>query len=305
MNNPNVGVRAPQAALWGFYPINPSSLIKAIENCFKNPRFGPGRLPSKSSRIDEGPVVAGVAPHAGYEFSGPCAAWLYLELAERVPKIDTFVILGSNHTGFGSTFTTTKRFEKWATPLGEVRVDTVFLEELEKEYPALVDDVAAHMREHSIEVQLPFLQYLYENEFELVPIVVKHVEYEEAKEFARAILSVVQKLGRTTVVIASSDFTHHGAYYGYVIFRENVVENVKRLDLEFVKVIEALDTKKFLNMIRRYDSTICGYGAIAVAMEYAKLVNARAKLLKYYNSGEVTGEEDMVVGYASIAFEKR
>ncbi len=296
-------VRAPQAAVWGFYPINADSLRAAIENCFRNPSFGPGRPPSRGSRASEGPVIGGVAPHAGYEFSGPCAAYLYLELAERTPAIDTVVIIGSNHTGFGGTFTTTKMFRKWATPLGEVSVDLEFVEMLLKKCPLVVDDASAHLREHSVEVQLPFLQYVYGNSFSLVPLVAKHVEVDEARDLAKAIKSIAQELGKRIVVIASSDFTHHGAYYGYVLFRDNIVENVKKLDLEFINAILNLDTRRFLNLIRKYDSTVCGYGAIAVAMEFAKLENARAKLLKYYNSGEVTGEEDMVVGYAAISFE--
>ncbi len=298
-----INVRAPQAAIWGFYPISTDSLRIEIEKCFKDQRFGPRRLPRLGSRASEGPVIAGVVPHAGYEFSGPCAAHLYLELAERVPKIDTVVIIGSNHTGYGGTFTTTTAFTKWATPLGEVNVDMGFVKKLLKLCPLLVDDVSAHLREHSVEVQLPFLQYIYGSEFSMVPIVAKHVELNEATELAKAILKVSKELGKSVVVIASSDFTHHGAYYGYVLFRENIIENVKKLDLEFINAITALDTRKFLNLIRKYDSTVCGYGAIAVAMEFSKIVNARARLLKYYNSGEVTGEEDMVVGYASISFE--
>jgi len=299
----NVRTRVPQAALWGFYPRESSSLIKTIEKCFMDARFGPGRVPRIASRTDEGAVIAGVVPHAGYEFSGPCAAWLYLELAERDPAVDTFVIIGTNHSGLGN-IVTTEFFEKWATPLGEVRVDIAFIKELKREYPALSDDHYVHLREHSIEVQLPFLQYIYKD-FGLVPIVVSHVEYGDARDFAKVVLSTAQKLGRKIVVLASSDFTHHGPYYGYVVFKENIVENVRDLDMKFIEAILALDTKRFLNMVTRLGATICGYGAIAVAIEFAKLLNSRARLLKYYNSGEVTGDTDAVVGYASIAFEAR
>jgi len=292
-----------QAALWNFYPLNQSELVEALERCFSNRPFGPGRLPQRGARAHEGAIVGGVAPHAGYEFSGPCAAHLYLEIGERNASLDTVIIVGSNHTGYGGTFTTTKAFSEWATPLGKIRVDLEFIDALMSRCPLVVDDVMAHLREHSVEVQLPFLQYIYGNSFRLVPIVAKHVEVDDARELAKAVESVSRDLGRSVVLIASSDFTHHGAYYGYVLFRENIVENVKRLDMEFINAILNLDTRRFLNLIRKYDATVCGYGAIAVAMEFSRLRNAKARLLKYYNSGEITGDEDMVVGYAAISFE--
>jgi len=297
-------VRPMQAAIWNFYPINQNELIESIERCFTNAAFGPGRLPRRGARASEGPVVSGVAPHAGYEFSGPCAAHLYLEIGERVPQLDTVVIIGSNHSGYGGTFTTTRAFAEWATPLGKVSVDMEFVDSLLSRCPLVVDDVMAHLREHSIEVQLPFLQYIYGNNFRIVPIVAKHVELGEARDLAKAIDDIATSLGRNIVLIASSDFTHHGVYYGYVLFRENVIENVKKLDMNFISAILSLDTRRFLNLIRRYDATVCGYGAIAVAMEYSRLRGCtQGKLLRYYNSGELTGDEDMVVGYAAISFE--
>jgi len=294
-------VRQPQAAIWGFYPLKTEALIETLRRCFRDSVWGPGAEPDRSS--ESGRVIGGVAPHAGYEYSGPCAAHLYKAIGESWRRVDTVVIMGSNHTGFGGAVTTTKHFTKWATPLGEVPVDTEFIDELMKAYPGLVDDPLAHTREHSVEVQLPFLQYVLES-FSLVPVVVSHIDLPDARGFARAIASTSQRLGRRILVIASSDFTHHGSFYGYVLFRTNVSENVRKLDMEFIRTIEALDTQRFLNLIRRYDSTVCGYGAIAVAMEYARLVNASMRLLRYYNSGELTGDESMVVGYAAIAMER-
>lgn len=295
-------VREPQAGIWGFYSINKDRLLKEIERMFKDDLRGPGKLPQKGiESFTE--TLAGIVPHAGYSYSGFCASWFYKKLAESLPKIDVAIILGTNHTGFGGILTTTTYFKKWATPLGEVEVDLELIEELKKAYASLDDDVLAHIREHSVEVQLPFLQYIYTN-FKIVPIVVKDANYEVAHGFARAIQNVIAKSGKRCVVIVSSDFTHHGSIYGYVVFRDNVNENVRNLDAMFIEKILQLDTKGFLNLIHKYDATVCGYGAIAIVMEYAKLLECKAELLKYYHSGDITGEEDIIVGYASIAFYK-
>lgn len=295
-------VREPQAGVWGFYPIAKDRLLKQIERSFKDNVKGPGELPQKLLETDI-EIIAGIVPHAGYVYSGSCASWFYKKLAESMPKIDVAIILGTNHTGFGGKITTTTYFKRWATPLGEVEVDLDFVHKLVKGYD-VVDDMLAHMREHSVEVQIPFLQFLYDK-FKLVPIVVREVDYEIAYEFAKVLHEVVSTSGKQCVVIASSDFTHHGAAYGYVIFKENVSENVRQFDLTLIDRILNLDTKGFLDMIYRYDATVCGYGAIAITIEYAKLMGCKAELLKYYHSGDVTGEEDMIVGYASISFYRK
>jgi hypothetical protein len=298
----NITIREPQAALWGFYPFKRDALLRELEKAFKDTKFGPGDVPKKKEPSIQ--VIGGIAPHAGYNYSGACAAWLYKEIAENKPKVETVVIIGTNHTGFGGNITTSTYFKEWATPLGNIGVDLEFIDRLKKEYPALDDDALAHIREHSIEVQLPFLQYIYGNQVKIVPIVVKTIDEREAAEFAKALHSVSTSLDKDIIIIASSDFTHHGYVYDYVLFTSNIAANVKKLDLEYINAIVELDTRKFLSLIRKYNGTVCGFGAIAIAMEYTRLNNGRAKLLKYYNSAEVTGEEDIVVGYASIIFYK-
>ncbi len=296
-------VRMPQAALWGFYPVDREELLKTIEWCFRDSRFGPGRLPERGSRMEYTPV-AGVAPHAGYQYSGPCAAHLYLELAENLPEVDTVVVIGTNHTGYGGVYTTTLRFRRWATPLGTVEVDEEFVRlALEEAGGLLVDDPLAHIEEHSVEVQLPFLQYIYGDGFRLVPVVSKEPGPVEARRMAEVLARVADRLGRRTVVIASSDFTHHGPSYGYVVFTRDVVEKVAELDLSLVERIVRLDTEGFYKRLVETGATVCGPGAIMASMEYARLRGAtEGRLLRYYNSGHVTGDESMVVGYASIVF---
>ncbi|MEM4501821.1 MAG: AmmeMemoRadiSam system protein B [Ignisphaera sp.] len=294
-------VRDPQAGIWGFYPINKNKLIKEIEEAFINKELGPGDLPKRY--INEVNIVGGIVPHAGYQYSGACASWFYKKLAENEPKIDTVIILGTNHSGFGGRITTTTYFSRWATPLGDIEVDIELIKILKENYKELTDDPLAHMREHSIEVQLPFLQYIYKD-FKLVPIVVREIDYEEAQLFAKVLYETIIKSNKSCIVIASSDFTHHGAIYDYILFTSDISDKVRKLDMMFIDRIIDLDTKGFLELIQKYNATICGYGAIAITIEYVKLLNGKAKLLKYYHSGDVTGDEDVIVGYAAIAFQK-
>ncbi|MEM1541526.1 MAG: AmmeMemoRadiSam system protein B [Ignisphaera sp.] len=294
-------VRDSQAGIWGFYPINKDKLIKEIEKAFVDRELGPGELPKRY--INEVNVVGGVVPHAGYQYSGACASWFYKKLAENEPKIDTVIILGTNHSGFGGHITTTTYFSRWSTPLGDIEVDIELIKTLKENYKELTDDPLAHIREHSIEVQLPFLQYIYKD-FRLVPIVVREIDYEEAQLFAKALYETIVKSNKRCIVIASSDFTHHGAIYNYILFTSNVGNKVRELDMMFIDRIINLDTKGFLELIQKYDATICGYGAIAIIIEYVKLLNGKAELLKYYHSGDVTSDEDIIVGYAAIVFQK-
>ncbi|RUM47419.1 MAG: AmmeMemoRadiSam system protein B [Hyperthermus sp.] len=291
--------RRPYASLAGFYPSNPASLEKALVDSFLDKRFGPGSLPSE--RRGEILLVGGVVPHAGYSYSGPAAAHFYSLLASA-RRPDTIVIIGTNHTGYGGYYTTTTRWDEWATPLGTVKVDKEFIHALLDATSIVEDDYLAHLEEHSIEVQLPFLQYIYGDGFKIAPIVAKEVSKRLAKDMAAALREAAERTGRSIMVLASSDFTHHGYIYGYLVFTENIASNVEKLDMKVIDAILALDTDQFLRTIAETGATVCGVGAIAALMEYAKTRGrVEAKLLKYYNSAQLTGDEEVAVGYASIA----
>ena len=283
---------------YGFYPNDKLKLAKVIEACFLDKDFGPGTI--FLERKNDKNLVAGIAPHAGYIYSGPCAAWLYKEIYENW-NFDTIVIIGTNHSGLGypvSLFIT----EDWETPFGIVKVDRVFGKEIIRSFDA-VEDPTPHMYEHSIEVQLPFLQYISQRiskEFKILPILVKDLEIEEIKEFVLVIDGIAKELGRKIFLLSSGDFTHHGEIYGYVKFKEDVINNVKRLDLKYIEKILNLDSEGFLNLISENNGTVCGTYPIISFIEYSKLKGARVSLLKYYNSGEITKNDEIVVGYASI-----
>jgi len=291
-------VRAAQAALWGFYPLKRDQLISELRRCFEDSVWGPGSLPR--GYVGELKVIGGIAPHAGYSYSGPCAAHLYKVIGENVRDVNTVIVLGTNHTGLGGAITTTKRYI-WSTPLGDVDTDDEFINELLK-INLVEEEPLAHLEEHSVEVQLPFLQFVLKSKFKLVPIVVRELNVSVLRSMAKAIKDISDKLQRNILLIASSDFTHHGSMYGYVLYTTAVARKVRELDMLFINYILKLDTEGFIKSVREYGATVCGPGAIAILMEFVKSVGGKAKLLKYYNSAELTGQEDVAVGYASIVF---
>jgi hypothetical protein len=173
-----------------------------------------------------------------------------------------------------------------------VEIDGIVADEIVKETSVLDVDDAAHRREHSIEVQLPFLQYLYGDRFKFVPICFLMQDLESAKEVGRALTEVLAE--RNAVVIASSDFTHYESQ-----------ASVNRKDLAVLKAVEALDEKKFYSILEGENVSACGYAPIAALMTYAKGLSAKkVELLSHRTSGDITGDTTSVVGYAAVSFKK-
>lgn len=275
-----------------FYNSSFGRLDKEIKESFTH-KLGPGDFPTK--RKDK-TTYGIIAPHAGYKFSGPCAAWAYKELAEsKFPK--TYIILGPNHTGLGSDFST-YFFADWETPFGTVKVDKQLGKKLTKEFPTLKNEPEAHLEEHSIEVQLPFLQYVNKdklNEIKFLPICIKSHDYKKLLALADAISEF-----EDICIICSSDFTHYGPSYHFVPFAHARKDNLYRMDERAINFIKKLDSRKFYDYSQK--TTICGYAPIIVAMEACKILGAKkANLLTYYTSGDLTDYEN-AVGYAAMVF---
>jgi hypothetical protein len=223
-------------------------------------------------------------------YSGPVAANAYYELALD-GKPDTVVVLGPNHTGYGSALALMDE-GVWRTPLGDVEVDGDVAREIMRETSLVDVDELAHRYEHSIEVQLPFLQYLYGNEFKFVPVCFQLQDLASAEEIGNALAEVLAE--RSAVIIASSDFTHYESQ-----------ANASRKDNAALKAVEAMDAKQFLSIIETENVTACGYGPIATTITAAKgLLAKEAKLLRYKTSGDITGDTSSVVGYAAVSFKK-
>lgn len=277
-------IRQPAVA-GQFYPADPRELASNIEDCFTH-KLGPGKTPPAPQA--PGPLVGIVSPHAGYMYSGPVAAHAYYASSART-DLTTFIILGPNHWGTGSGVATYKE-GSWRTPLGEVEIDQEAAKEL-AETSGLVDfDEMAHRNEHSIEVQVPFLQHVFTKRFKILPVSMALQDRVTAVELGQAVAAVTAK--RKAFLIASSDFTHYQDH-----------KTASRKDAELVKAIEKLDVNQYYTTLERLDVSACGYGPIAAVMTASKILGAKqGRLLKYATSGDTTGDYSSVVGYASIAF---
>jgi MEMO1 family protein len=270
-----------------FYPDNARELRALIDHSFRNQRFGPGRAPPST---DKRKIYGIVSPHAGYVYSGAVAANGFYEVSSI--DFQDVIMAGPNHYGIGSWVAAMKD-GTWETPLGEVQVNSQLAEKIAGRSPALNFDDYAHSRDHCLEVQLPFLQYI-KQDFKIVPVVLISQRSDIAFDLGNAISETIMEKDTldSTMLLASSDFTH------YEPNRE-----AHRKDGELIKTILALDVNKFYAVLERLNVSACGYGAIATMMVAARNLGAtRGELLKYATSGDVTGDISAVVGYSSIVF---
>ncbi len=280
-------IRRPTVASQ-FYEGDAEALKAQITSCFLNP-LGPGKLPEVNFHSHPRSIVGLVCPHAGYLYSGPVAASAFFQLATD-GKPDTVVLLGPNHTGEGSGLAL-MREGIWRTPLGDVEVDSGLADAILNETKVVDVDETAHRFEHSIEVQLPFLQFLYGNTFKIVPICFLMQDYDSAVEVGRALTEALD--ATNTVVIASSDMTHY-----------EPAKMAAAKDQAALKAVTDMDAKRFYQTIETQNITACGYAPITSLITYGVGVCAKAQLLSYHNSGDVTGDHSSVVGYAAVSFKK-
>jgi len=280
-------VRRPSQA-GTFYAGTAESLRAQIEECFTH-KLGPGRIP-KTVEIGSHNLVGFVSPHAGYMYSGPVAAHGFYNLAQD-GKPEIIVIFGPNHTGQGSAIAVMNE-GVWRTPLGDVEIDTSTADSIVKESKIVDLDDTAHMFEHSIEVQLPFLQYLYGSDFRFVPIAFLMQDLESSREVGKATARALAE--KNALIIASSDMTHYEPQ-----------KSVEKKDNLVIEAVEKMDESKLYAVVEDYGISACGYGPIIALITACKALGAKnAKLLCHATSGDVTGDFSAVVGYASIALMK-
>jgi len=271
-----------------FYAGTRESLIRQIEECFTH-KFGPGSLPSLQE-VGERKIIGLVCPHAGYMYSGPVAANAYHRLSMD-GRVEVFIIMGPNHQGIGSGVALMDK-GVWRTPLGDVEVDGEIAREILRHSSIIDVDELAHAYEHSIEVQVPFLQYIYGQSLRFVPICFLMQDLETAREVGQALAEALKD--KNAVIIASSDWTH---------YEPQRVAYEK--DGEAINAILKLDEKLFYSILESRRMTVCGYGPIAALITAAKRLGARnAELLSYKTSGDMTGDTSAVVGYAAISITK-
>ena len=280
-------LRQPAVA-GSFYPDNPEELKKAIESCFLDDS-GVSKVPDfKSFEGDDYPVHI-MVPHAGYQYSGAIASHGYCEIVKHgFPEV--FIILSPNHTGYGSEISVFNEGE-WITPLGNVRIDEDFANSIISCSDVASADFDAHLFEHSIEVQLPFLQY-FSNDFTIVPIVMGSQSFSASSDLAKAIFDSAQKLNKSYCVIASTDLSHF-----------NNQEKANTVDGFVLEDIEHMNEFKLYEEVVQYNITMCGYGPVMTTIALSKMSNKHiCDILQYKTSGDVTGDLTSVVGYASGIF---
>ncbi|MDA4115905.1 MAG: AmmeMemoRadiSam system protein B [Thaumarchaeota archaeon] len=284
-------VRRPAVA-GSFYPAGEAELKEAVDGSYLH-RLGPGRLPPLVAPGPAPDLKACVCPHAGYAYSGPIAAHSFLDIS-RLEAPGLVVIVGPNHYGLGSGVATYGEGE-WETPLGKVRVDRDASKRI-VELAGFVDvDPEAHRREHSIEVQLPFLQRVYGASFSFLPISLAFQHKAIARDLGKALAELLKEADVSAVLIASSDLTHY-----------EPAPQAKEKDTVLLKHVERLDIDAFYTTLERRNVTACGYGAIATVMEACRLLGfERGHVNAYATSGDVTGENEAVVGYPSVSFLER
>ncbi len=265
-------IRLPAAA-GQFYPSSEKTLKKQISEFAKE-------------NVAKQNVIACILPHAGYLYSGRVA----VETVSHIQIKDNVVILGPNHTGYGKKLSIMCR-GSWQTPLGNVKINGYLAKEIMRASENLEEDNLAHLYEHSIEVELPILQY-FKPDFSIVPIAILLDEISVLKKLGIDIATAIQKadLSNSVMIIASSDMTHYEPEK--IAFEK---------DSAAIKAILELDEDKLMKKIKGLNITMCGYAPAIAMITAAKTLGAKnAKLIKYQTSGEVSGDKSSVVGYAGI-----
>jgi AmmeMemoRadiSam system protein B len=275
-----------------FYRRGKDILREQVRDCFTH-RLGPGKIPALAS---PGPrrIKGAVFPHAGFEYSGMVAAHSAAALAgDGFPQ--TFVVIGPNHQGWGSAVAVGT--ETFSMPMGKVEVDVSLARAIIGD--GIEEDTVAHTGEHSIEVQLPFLQF-FSSGFRFVPICMGDQDARTARILGERIAAAVR--GQNVVVIASTDFTHCGAGYGHPPPRGMTAGDFAgQQDKKAIKRILDMDPDGLVETVKKERITMCGYGCVAAMLHAARKMGATsAALLAHSTSADVSGDDDMAVGYGAI-----
>lgn len=273
----------PPAVAGQFYAGSAETLRREIEDCYRH-ELGPGKLP-EVNEAGARQIVGLVSPHAGYVYSGPPAACGFYELA-RDGRPELVIILGPSH-GPGRSSAVLQAEGAWATPLGQTPINADVATALLESCPDLTAGTRELEYEHSLEVQLPFLQHLYGGALSIVPIMMFDQGWETAESLAAAIAQACQQ--QDVVIIASTDMTH-----------QQPPQVAREQDMRLVKYMEELDPQGLLAERARRGITMCGYGPTAAMMAVARQLGAqRGELITYSSSGDVQ-TMPTVVGYVSL-----
>jgi len=267
-------VRHPAVA-GRFYPVDPNDLRAEARNYL-----------SQASSTKQAPVraVGCIAPHAGYMYSGHVAGAVFARV--EVPR--RCIVMCPNHTGMGRALAVMSE-GAWQTPLGDVPIDAELAGALMKRFPALHEDSAAHRGEHAAEVELPFL-LLRQPKLSFVPVALGTGQFEVLEQLGKALADVVAAQNDPVLIVASSDMNH---------YESDAVTRVK--DHRAIERILTLDPRGLFDVVTQQDISMCGFGPAVAMLTAARQLGAKsAELVKYATSGDVSGDRNMVVGYAGV-----
>ncbi|HUU17891.1 MAG TPA: AmmeMemoRadiSam system protein B [Sedimentisphaerales bacterium] len=273
-------LRSSLAGTW--YSADAETLAEQIEAFFQK---------AQVKSIND--VIALILPHAGYQYSGQTAA---CGLKTTNKKYERIIIIGPSHRIPMEEILSVPRVTHYETPLGQIPLDVELINKLLK-YSIFQNVPQAHKYEHSVQIELPLLQYG-QKDFKLVPIVAGSCSLQTIDKAGNILKSLVDA---ETLVIISSDFVHFGSNFGYAPFKENIPEQIKELDMGAYEYIAGLDAKGFLEYKYKTGATICGYVPIAVLLSMLD-EPVRVELRNYTTSGKLTDDFTNSVSYLSIAF---
>jgi MEMO1 family protein len=264
----------PPAVAGQFYPAQPDTLQRDVDSY----------LAPSDAKVEVSGAIACLVPHAGYMYSGHVAGAVY----RRLPARPSYIVLGPNHFGRGAPLAVMEA-GGWLTPLGQVPLNPALAQVIRRACPVLVDDAKAHATEHSLEVQLPFLQRR-GPAFTLLPIAIGLADYETLETLGHAVSQGAQSSGEPVLIVASSDLNHYEP------------DNVTRVkDAKAIDRILDLDPEGLYETVLRERISMCGYGPTVAMLVAANDLGARiAELVKYATSADGGGPVDSVVGYAGI-----
>lgn len=258
-----------------FYPSEKEELLSLLENIESE---------AKSARPNFKSEIRGlIVPHAGYVFSGKTAMAGYLRLRGKSPE--HFILIGPNHRS-GPSSTSIFPSGQWETPIGMVDIGSQVSEQIMSKDRGFLPDPDTHSMEHSLEVQLPFLQYILNGKFDVTPILMGNQEKKTALGLARKL----HELDLEIPLIISSDLNHYES-----------LDTTIRKDSLLLDSIMSLDVNRFYRVLEKERISACGYGPIAVLMEYTRIKGGRIDLIDHSTSYHHSGDIERVVGYASLA----
>lgn len=277
-------IRQPAVA-GTFYPREPRELLARVKKFLAEGRETDSKISSVNLESISS-AIACLVPHAGYVYSGGVAGAAYARI--QIPK--SVIILGPRHRPGGANFAINSE-GAWETPLGRANIDSELARALMAACPLLVEDDIAHRREHSLEVQLPFLQAL-SKEFQFVPIAIGTLNFDELTKLGHALAKVISSSTDPVLLVASSDLNH---------YESEAITQVK--DHQAIDQMLALNPRGLHETVRREGITMCGCGpAVSTITAALDLGATRAELVRYATSADVLGDRDEVVGYAGMLF---